>query len=176
MVYLTYSKPNKCGRAEMSADGVRLLRVLLEQAGENTDVELAREPSGRPYIIGRKDLDFNVSHSDGLVVCALSVGDGRVGVDCEPVISTVPAERQKRFSEKYFSEKEKILLESDPTCFSKIWTSKEAYLKRSGRGIATDLSKIDSAAHIKDVSLVTVEMEEHFITVCTAEGVQIKII
>jgi phosphopantetheinyl transferase len=176
MVYLAYSKPNKCTRNEMSAEGERLLRVLLEQAGENTDVELAREPSGRPYIIGRKDLDFNVSHSDGIVVCALSVGDGRVGVDCEPVISTVPVERQKRFSEKYFSEKEKILLESDPTCFSKIWTAKEAYLKRSGRGISTDLSKIDTAVLIQAVSLVTVEREKHFITVCTSEGAQIKII
>ena len=54
MVYLAYSKPNKCGRNEMSAEGIRLLRRLLESAGERSDVELAREPNGRPYIIGRK--------------------------------------------------------------------------------------------------------------------------
>ena len=176
MVYLAYSKPNKCARSEMSAEGVRLLRALLEQAGENTDAELAREPSGRPYIIGRKDLDFNVSHSDSLAVCVLSVGDGRVGVDCEPAASTVPVERQKRFSKKYFSENEKRLLEADPSAFSRIWTAKESYLKRSGVGIATDLSKIDTVTPFEGVSLVTVEREEHFITLCVGEGARIKII
>ena len=175
MVYLAYSKPNNCGRNEMSAEGLRLLRLLLEHAGENTDVELAREPNGRPYIIGRKDLDFNVSHSDTLAVCALSVGDGRVGVDTETIVSTVPPERQNRFAQKYFSENEKKLLESDTSAFSRIWTAKEAYLKRIGRGIATDLSKVDTLS-LADVELVTLEREEHFITLCIGENVQFKII
>ena len=176
MVYLAYSKPNKCTRAEMSAEGVRLLRDLLERVGESTDVELAREPSGRPYIIGRKDLDFNVSHSESLVVCALSIGDGRVGVDTEPMRSTVPAERQKRFAEKYFSENEIKLFESIPSSFSRIWTAKEALLKRDGRGITTDLSKIDTESCFEDVSLVTVEREGHCITLCLGKNLPYKII
>ena len=175
MVYLAYSKPNKCDGADMSAEGIRLLHLLLEYVGESTNVELSRELSGRPYIIGRKDLDFNVSHSETLAVCALSVGDGRVGVDVEPVASTVPPERQKRFSEKYFSENEKKLLESDTSAFSRIWTTKEAYLKRIGRGIATDLSKVDTLS-LADVELVTLEREDHFITLCIGENVQFKII
>ena len=176
MVYLAYSKPNKCGRNEMRAEGVRLLRLLLEHAGENTDVELARDPSGRPYIIGRKDLDFNISHSKSLAVCALNVGDGRIGVDTEPMISTVPTERQQRFAEKYFSENEKKLLKKTPDAFSRIWTAKEAYLKRDGKGIATDLSKIDTLLLSEEMQLVTLEREDHFITLCVGKNVQFKII
>ena len=100
MVYLAYSKPNDRGRAEMSAEGRRLLRLLLELAGESPDLPIDRDANGRPYIKERKDLDFNISHSESLAVCALSVG-GRVGVDTEPKISAVPPERQKRFAEKY---------------------------------------------------------------------------
>ena len=176
MVYITYSKPNKCGRNEMSTEGIRLLRKLLEHAGESPEVEIAREPNGRPYIIGRKDLDFNVSHSEKLAVCAISVGDGRVGVDTEPVISTVPTERQRRFAEKYFSENEKKLLETAPTAFSAVWTSKEAYLKRNGIGIATNLSKVDTVSLSEEIQLVTVEREEHCITLCLGKNVQYKII
>ena len=175
MVYLAYSKPNNCGRAEMSAEGIRLLHLLLEYAGECTNVELSREPNGRPYIIGRKDLDFNISHSRSLAVCALSVGDGRVGVDTESIVSAIPPERQNRFAEKYFSENEKKLLESDPSAFSRIWTAKEAYLKRSGKGIATDLSKIDTTS-LMGAALVNIKREDHFITLCIGENVQFKII
>lgn len=176
MVYLAYSKPNKCTRAEMSAEGIRLLRKLLEYAGESPDVELAREPNGRPYIIGRKDLDFNISHSEKLAVCALSVGDGRVGVDTEPMISSVPLERQQRFADKYFSVNEKKLLETTPGTFSRIWTAKEAYLKREGKGIATDLSRVDTLSLPEAVELVTVEKEEHYITLSMGKSVQFKII
>ena len=81
MVYLAYSKPNKCARSEMSAEGVRLLRALLEQAGENTDVELAREPSGRPYIIGRNTssrwyLNPQDFHLPDIIRAALIACDG----------------------------------------------------------------------------------------------------
>lgn len=176
MVYLAYSKPNNCGINEMSAEGIRLLRLLLEYAGESTDIELARDPSGRPYIIGRKNIDFNISHSKSLAVCALSVGDGRIGVDTEPMISAVPIERQQRFAEKYFSENEKKLLENAPDAFSRIWTSKEAYLKRDGKGIATDLSRIDTVSLPEEIQLATIEREDHFITLCVGKNVQFKII
>lgn len=176
MVYLAYSKPNNCARDEMSAESLRLLHLLLEYAGESTDIELAREPSGRPYIIGRKDLDFNISHSKSLAVCALSIGDGRIGVDTEPMISTVPIERQQRFAEKYFSGNEKNLLENTHDAFSHIWTAKEAYLKRNGTGIATELSRIDILSLPEEIQLVTLEREDHFITLCIGKNVQFKII
>ena len=176
MVYLAYSKPNKCGRAEMSSEGISLLRRLLEAVGESSDIELAREASGRPYIIGRKDLDFNVSHSDTLAVCALSVSDGKVGVDAEPMKPTIPPERQQRFANKYFSENEKKLFEASPGAFSRIWTAKESYLKRIGKGIATDLSAVDTLSLPDDIALVTVEREGHYVTLCVGKNVQFKII
>ena len=175
MVYLAYSKPNDRGRAEMSAEGRRLLRLLLELAGESPDLPIDRDANGRPYIKERKDLDFNISHSKSLAVCALSVG-GRVGVDTEPKISAVPPERQKRFAEKYFSEKEKSAFLADPACFSRIWTAKEAYLKREGIGIATKLSAADTGSLSGDLKLVSLDADDHCITVCVEKNAEIKII
>ena len=58
MVYISYSKINKASRSEMSAEGKRLLLLLLEGVGESTDIAVLRCKNGRPYIKGRKDLDF----------------------------------------------------------------------------------------------------------------------
>lgn len=176
MVYLAYSKPNKCTRAEMSAEGRRLLGVLLECVGENPDPELSKDENGRPYIIGKKDLDFNISHSDILAVCALSVGDGRVGVDTESKISAIPPERQKRFAERYFSEREKEIFFSDPTSFLRIWTAKEAYLKHKGVGIATKLSEAATESLPSNLKLVLFDTDDHFITLCVESDAEIKVI
>lgn len=175
MVYLSYSKPNARGRDEMSAEGRRLLRFLLERAGESPELPMSRDANGRPYIIGRKDLDFNISHSERLAVCALSF-DGRVGVDTEPKISSVPPERQDMFAKKYFSEKEKTAFLADPACFSRIWTAKEAYLKREGVGIATKLSEADTESLPEDLKLVFLDTEDHYVTICIGNDVELKII
>ena len=100
MIYLAYSKTDKSGRAEMSAECRRLLCVLLEHAGEDRNVELSKDENGRPYIKGRKDLDFNLTHSDSLAACALSVRSGRVGIDAEPIKPVIPDERRKKFAER----------------------------------------------------------------------------
>ena len=175
MVYLTYSKPNARGRDEMSAEGRRLLRFLLERAGESPELPMSRDANGRPYIIGRKDLDFNISHSDCLAVCALSIGGG-VGVDTEPKISKIPPERQNRFAKKYFSEREQEIFLDEPACFSRLWTSKEAYLKRAGIGIATNLSSVDTESLPPSLKLICFEIEDHFVTLCVESTAEIKII
>lgn len=175
MIYLKYSKPNKTDRTEMSLEGRRLLNELLSAAGE-PEVQLSKDTNGRPYIIGRKDLDFNISHSDTLVVCALSVGDGRVGVDAEPEEPVVASKRQERFAERFFSENEKRALACDMRAFSRIWTSKEAYLKREGVGLSRELASVDIFSLPAGVKLVTFEREGHFITLCLDENAKIKII
>ena len=175
MIYLAYSKLHGRGRAEISEECRRLLGILLERAGESSDLPISRDTNGRPYIIGREDLDFNISHSEGLAVCALSVG-GRVGVDTEPKISTIPSERQSRFADKYFSDKEKAAFLADPDCFSRIWTAKEAYLKRDGIGISTKLSAADTESLPSELKLVIIDIDDHFVTVCAENDSELIII
>ncbi|MBL0691822.1 MAG: 4'-phosphopantetheinyl transferase superfamily protein [SAR324 cluster bacterium] len=101
-------------------------------------LDLKRRPSCR-FIKEAKDLmanrviSFNISHSNDLVGCALA--DFAVGFDLERV---VPRIFLKRIARRYFSSAEFINWERtnfSVTYFYRIWTLKEAYLKKNSRSV-----------------------------------------
>lgn len=97
---------------------------------------------GRPEIASpASPLRFNVSHTDGLVVCLV----GRVralGVDAESL------RRHRRWldlAERFFAPAEARALREVPSSrlalrFLEYWTLKEAYVKARGRGLTLPLS------------------------------------
>ena len=97
----------------------RLLSLALEREyGLRELPETAREPGGKPYFPDRPNICFNLSHSHGTAVCALH--DKPVGVDVEKLR---PA--PKRLADGLTDE-----------AFFRLWTAKEATVKRRGEGIA----------------------------------------
>ncbi|HXG89189.1 MAG TPA: 4'-phosphopantetheinyl transferase superfamily protein [Vicinamibacterales bacterium] len=101
--------------------------------GEHGRPELARRPPGAP------DLRFNLTHTTGMVACALTIGR-EVGVDIEHINRRLSYEVPERF----FSPQEvadlRALPEADqPTVFFDYWTLKEAYIKARGLGLALPL-------------------------------------
>jgi len=97
--------------------------------------ELAERPAGVP------DLRFNLSHTDGLIACAVTVGR-EVGVDVEQVQRVVTYDVAGRF----FAPREvadlRALPEPDQArAFFDYWTLKEAYIKARGYGLALPLSE-----------------------------------
>jgi 4'-phosphopantetheinyl transferase len=98
---------------------------------------------GRPYVaepkIGR-DLQFNLSHAQGLVACAVT-WRRPVGIDVENFERTgVGVE----LAANYFSPYEIAALRSLPAAaqperFLEYWTLKEAYLKARGVGLSLPL-------------------------------------
>ncbi len=98
--------------------------------------ELANQPGPGPR------LRFNLSHTEGLVVCA-ATWDWDLGVDVEfldrrPVSEGLP--------ERYFSSSEVADLRALPSerqgrGFFDYWTLKEAYIKARGLGLALPLEK-----------------------------------
>lgn len=95
--------------------------------------ELAERPADTP------DLRFNLSHTVGLVACAVAVGR-EVGVDVEHVGRPVAHEIPERF----FSPSEVADLRALPDADQQIvffdyWTLKEAYIKARGLGLALPL-------------------------------------
>lgn len=105
---------------------------------------------GRPWIAGpvvRPSLIFNISHSQDLVVFAVSAG-GALGVDVEG------SDRRRDIlgiAKRFFAEREYKAIRSAPTqeeqeaLFSSFWTLKEAYMKARGLGFALEPQWMDFA-------------------------------
>ena len=98
---------------------------------------------GRPEILDRPagvpDLRFNLSHTDGLIACAVTIGR-EVGVDVEHVGRHLMHDVAGR----HFAPKEVTDLRSLPESeqdrvFFDYWTLKEAYIKARGFGLALPL-------------------------------------
>jgi len=123
-----------------------VLRQLLGRyAGVTpTEIQLKKTSEGKPYAVFPTgvSLGFNVSHTKGLALVAIS-GGVPVGIDVEAVDRTVNAES---LAKRFFAEREAQQLadlEEDQRAwrFLTYWTCKEAFLKLQGTGLGTDLSK-----------------------------------
>ena len=109
-------------------------RLLADHMGvRERELEIAVGAHRKPYVVGRADIQFNLSHSGDYVVCAVS--DGEVGVDIQ---KWVPF--KERTAERFFAPEEWKLLQTLPMeqrteMFYRLWTRKEAYGKYTGLGI-----------------------------------------
>lgn len=114
---------------------------------------IARGPCGKPYFPDRPDICFNLSHSHGAAVCA--VHDKPVGIDAEKLR---PA--PKRISAGMEAE-----------AFFRLWTAKEATIKRDGAGIARLLRPFTPDPLCRALDGV---LDGYIITVCPSEDAPIK--
>ena len=102
---------------------------------------------GKPclaFLEGQLPLQFNVSHSHGLAVYAVTTAC-EVGVDVEKIRASVATER---IAQRYFSAREladflRVQPEQRVRAFFNCWTRKEAYLKARGSGLAAPLDQFD---------------------------------
>lgn len=96
---------------------------------------VAADQAGMPW------LSFNVSHTDGLVVLAVTRGH-RVGVDVEnvtrPVLEAVP---ERHFAPDEVRDLRALPVADQPRAFFDYWTLKEAYIKARGMGLALPLDQ-----------------------------------
>ena len=175
VVYLSYIYKPEADQKELSRLGKELLWRLVAHAGEKREeLNIIKGKNGRPCFENCERLDFSISHSNELVVCALSIDEGKIGVDTEKRESTVRKEKQGQFAGRFFAGNEREILEKEPERFSEIWTRKEAYLKRLGTGIATDLREVDTCRIPQSVRFETVFAEDHVITVCLSSEARLE--
>jgi 4'-phosphopantetheinyl transferase len=98
-------------------------------------------PSYNPQSLIPNPLEFSLSHTRGLVVCAVAIKDA-VGVDVEwPGREVAHAELSRRF----FAPAEADWLAALPpeeqhAAFFELWTLKEAFIKAVGVGMAMPLA------------------------------------
>ncbi len=135
---------------------------------------------GKPYL-ERGDLHFNLSHCDGIAVCAVS--DSCVGVDAEGIrtvsdrlIQRVLLPDEIKWVNSYGLPDEKN------RAFLRLWTVKESVMKYLGAGLGLDPGKIDISLDdpvsarcerydLSGVKFTEFDFEKRHITVCSEHKV-----
>ncbi|MGW1809683.1 4'-phosphopantetheinyl transferase family protein [Streptomyces sp. NPDC002078] len=127
------------GRAARRSFAARTLlrRAVAVVTGTDEDVlEVARTPSGRPYLRGAERMSVSLSHTGDLLVVGIS-RVGPIGVDAELDSRTVHADALAR---EFCTAHERTALARLPdeerrTALIRLWTLKEAYSKAMGLGL-----------------------------------------
>ena len=110
------------------------------------DWRFAANEYGKPSIAAEhteaRDVEFNLSHADGLIVLAVT-RDRAIGVDVENVFAR---EADIRIADRYFAAEEVLELRSLPhekqrQRFFEYWTLKESYIKARGLGLSIPLER-----------------------------------
>ena len=106
-----------------------------------SEVQFRLTPHGKPEVAAPCNaiVQFNLAHTDRLVVCALG-GQTPIGVDVERLDRATNV----GLADRYFARSEAEWLGSLPVNrqregFLRVWTLKEAFIKAIGSGLSTPL-------------------------------------
>ena len=108
-----------------------LARVLKTEYGISPLPELARTDLGKPFFPALPHIQFSISHSKSIILCAVSAKP--VGVDIEDIRPRRESLPQYALTEGEFSRYQS--LGGDWPAFYTLWTRKEAWCKYTGQGL-----------------------------------------
>ncbi len=122
-------------RGEWKQEKELALRLLERAAAEAWGLsplpELARTERGKPFFPGLPDRRFSLSHSGGVVLCALDAAP--VGVDVQTLRTPGAALLRRGFSP---AERDWLEGQADrAAAFTALWVLKESRAKQSGDGL-----------------------------------------
>lgn len=118
--------------------GYYLLKKLLKSSYNLYDIpEIIFNENGKP-LFKEKNIYFNISHCEELVVCVISSND--IGIDIEKIKSKKASLINYICNEKELKQIEKSLNKDQK--FIEIWTKKESYIKFNGSSININLKNI----------------------------------
>jgi 4'-phosphopantetheinyl transferase len=139
---------HELGRKTCAAAYLLLCEGLRREYGIKLPPVFEYSEHGKPSIVGRPDIHFNMSHCREAALCVLS--DHPVGVDIESV-----REYKDTLAHYTMNDDELQLIASSPhpdVAFIRLWTMKEAKLKLSGHGIGNDMKHVlDGTEHFHTV-------------------------
>lgn len=137
---------------------------------------IVKTDKGRPYFKDLPTVDFSLSHTEDLAVCALQKCENgtqpRIGVDAE-ICTHFSDAKITSFSLRFFGkhEQQHIARAADPkAAFTEIFVRKEAYAKYCGNGLGAHLTETDTMApnfeQAKGVRFFSYQEENIFISLC----------
>ncbi len=130
---------------------------LSKYFGIKNNYSFSKYDGGKPFLNEYPDIDFNISHTKGMIVCGIT-DKGKIGVDIEHLRKV-----HKGVSAKVFhcDEIAYIDLSSDDSenRFFEIWTKKEAYTKYLGTGLRNNITDINtlSGEHLNKLHFKKIE-------------------
>jgi 4'-phosphopantetheinyl transferase len=137
-----------------------LCRVMLSNFSDVAPADWLFEigEHGKPEInekLNHENLRFNISHTNGMVACALTTKYD-IGVDLE-----WPSRNNcmNKIAKKKFTESEFNYLKAKPPTeqrkvFSSLWTLKESYLKAVGKGLLIPLNSFSFDLNTLEISFL----------------------
>lgn len=164
-VYYTYCMEKKNWTGDYHKYQRKLADELLDYGlqemfqVDGTEKRIEKESNGKPFLKGMEQYHFNISNTDGMVVCAVS--DMEIGVD---------AEKKKPFRKGILRKcagpgEKAYILEAEENVqqdlFFRLWTLKESYIKMTGEGMRIPLNEVEF-----DI----IEEEEDIQITCSKEG------
>ena len=145
MPFLSEQRREQClkfkheqGRKTCAAVYLLLCEGLRKEYGITERPVFEYGEHGKPSIVGHPEIFFNMSHCREAAICVLS--EAPVGVDVESIRSYNESLARYTMSDAEMEQIEKA--ERPDVEFIRLWTLKEAVLKRSGEGIRNDMKHV----------------------------------
>ena len=148
---------------------VYLLLKLIDRYFPNTANEVitfSRSTNGKPYF-DDSPLKFSISHSGGIVACAVS-DCGEVGVDVET--ANISQKKALKLADRFFTDDEIREVKRDPQTFTRIWTRKEAASKFFGENLADFIKKTPPSDLDAKIYFHSFTYCQYPVTLCTARN------
>lgn len=119
-----------------------LEELLRERFGLESCPEFSYERNGKPYIPGRPDIFFNISHCRKGIACVVS--ESPAGIDIEEIQYGWEDLASAVLNPDELSE---VINSGEPEVrFTEIWTRKESFLKLTGEGLADNMRDVLAGA------------------------------
>lgn len=149
--------------AEQHCFAHQLLEQMLQEQGIAPPYTLQKGLHGKPFLVQHPDIQINLSHCKGAVLCG--IGGMPLGVDVEAHRSV-----QERVMRRVLTEAEQqaVLQAEQPAVqFMRFWTWKESFVKAIGIGISYPMQQIffSQLQPIQPAAAVC-EVQEKGSTVC----------
>ncbi|MBR4720559.1 MAG: 4'-phosphopantetheinyl transferase superfamily protein [Clostridia bacterium] len=133
-------------------------RAIAEILGKRAeDLIFETKKSGKPFC-KNADVEFSISHSGDYSVCAVS--DKPIGIDIQKIVPY-----NEKIAKRVCSEEELAIIETSGDKsreFIKIWTKKEAALKRDEKSIFSS----DIKNCLIDKAVKTIEFQDYIVSIC----------
>ncbi|SFP65130.1 4'-phosphopantetheinyl transferase [Butyrivibrio proteoclasticus] len=148
--------------------------ILLKKALETEGIysyEIIEKGAGKPYIKGRSDVFFNLSHSGERAIIAVS--DNEIGIDIQKKSHFEPGLVKRVFTESEIMQVEHLGGDMD-ILYTALWTAKESIMKYYGKGLSMEPLNIEldvrsgsDLFYTKELYLIRKEISDYQVTICT---------